>query len=180
MKTVDEEETQSCPVIVFRDRSPKDEKMKNSIRMLFVLFLDLCLAGTALARPATDAADAYRKQGDWPSTVNELKTFLQLEPGQRASGKQDRLRMDLLRKLSIYHPLEFDWVEQDLRDNLAHIRDFYFCRTPKIDRRMLEKVFADLGQECPEVSCEEFLSTYRKAAGSRKRKSTATSSRTTA
>jgi len=144
--------------------------MKNALGMLFVLFLELCLAGAIFAKPRPDLAEAFQKQADWPATVNELKKFLQIKPGQRATGKIDQWRMDLLKKLSIHHPLEFDWVEQDLHDNLNHIRDFYFCRTPEIERRMLDKVFGDLGRKCPEVPREEFLATHRKAASERREK----------
>ena len=124
----------------------------------------LLAAGAVCAAPEVD----FKDRGNWPATVDEIKKHLQLKPGQRPSNKETNLQFALLKALSQFYPLAFDWVMQDLRDNQNHVRDFYFRRTPEMERKMLGKVFADLGRDCPEVSRGDFLSTYHKAAAERR------------
>jgi len=126
--------------------------------------LMLLIAATAPAAPDVDLKD----RGNWPATVEEIRKFLQLAPGQRPTQEEQSLQRALLDAISRHHPLEFDWVIQDLGDNLDAVREFHFRRTPEIERKMIEKVFGDLGRDCPEISRGDFLATYRKAAAERR------------
>jgi len=126
----------------------------------------VCLLVATVAPAAPEVA--FKDRGNWAATVDEIKKFLQLAPDQRPTQEEQNLQLALLEAISRFYPLEFDWVIQDLEDNLDHIRDFYFRRTPEIERKMLEKVFAGLGRDCPEVSRSNFLATYREAAAERR------------
>ena len=140
----------------------REEKMLRTLTTIAWLLL----ASVAPAAPEVDFKDC----GNWPATVDEIKKFLQLAPGWRPTNEETNLQFSLLRRISRLYPLEFDWVEQDLHDNPGHMRDFYFRRTPEMERKMLEKVFADLGRDCPEVSRGDFLWTYHKAAAGRRQR----------